>query len=304
MKKLALVILLLNIVSNAQVKPIKVYSERNKENGDVTIYADNNSRMNYTVMINFTELQNAQRSYSSPYLRTVNPGKSTILTLKRSTTSKSSINYKYKYNYRKGCYNTKVDESVVYIIPTQKNKEVSIQYLNYIGSRFGKELPEGWEVYGFRINKGDTIFASRKGKVIEIQDNNSIESKHSVYDQNRNSIHVMHKDCSFGEYINIDKFYVREGDVVLPGQAIGTAKAKNTSDYSTLMFSVYYKDISVDLGGKMKSKNIYVPLKFDVNGRAEKLYEEKKYKSVHNFEIITQEMRKKEIKKYKKSLIK
>lgn len=301
MKNILFVFLFINFISYAQQKAVKVYSERDDNNGNVTIYANNNSNINYTVAINFSILENTNHGFSNPYLKTISPGISTVLTLKKNEMVKGSIRYKYSYNYRKGCLNTRVDKDIVYLIPTQINRETSIKYINYFGSKYGKELPEGWEVYGFKIKEGDTIFASRKGKVIKIEKTKNIESEHSVYDTKRSSMQILHNDCSFGEYTNIKKFFVKEKDVVLPGQPIGTAKAKLNHEYATLMFSVYYKNINT-IGGKLKSKNVYIPLKFDVNGLAEKLYEEKTYQSVHNLETITQEMRKREIKKYKKSL--
>ena len=66
------------------------------------------------------------------------------------------------------------------------------------------------------------------------------------------------------------------------------------------MFGVYYYEIKELSNAKMESKTVYVSIKFDVNGSAQILFEENTYKSVHRFETITQEMQKREIKKYKK----
>lgn len=301
MKIVFITILFLSSFLFAQQRPVKVYSERDKASGSVVIYADNNSYMSYTVMLNFSQLENAQHGIANPYLTTISPGKNTILTIKKSTSANNSIRYRYKYNYRKGCMKPVINKDIAYLIPVSPGKETRIKYLNnFSASKFGKELPKDWVVYGFKLMKGDTVYASRKGVVSKIKKSNQVVAEYAVYDSNRNYMQVFHKDCSFMRYTSLDKFFVKEGDAVLPGQPIGIMGANENKEKTTLMMSAFYYDIKVLINGNMESNSIYLPLKFDVNGSPQRLFEENTYYSVHRLETITQEMRKKEIKKYKK----
>lgn len=301
MKIVLIVVLFLNSILFAQQKQVRVYSERDKSNGSIVIYADNNSNVSYTVMLNFSQLENAQHGFSNPYLTTISPGKNTVLTIKKSTSANNSIKYRYKYNYRKGCMKPVINKDISYLIPVSPGKETRIKYLNnFSASKFGKELPKDWVVYGFGLMKGDTVYASRRGIVSKIKKSNQVIGEHAIYDVNRNYMQVFHKDCSFMRYTSLDKFFVNEGDAILPGQPIGIMGANENKEKTTLMMSAYYYGIKVLVNGKMESNIVYLPLKFDVNGNRERLFEENTYNSVHRFETITQEMRKREIKKYKK----
>lgn len=301
MKTVLIVALFFNSILFAQQKPVKIYAERDKTNGSVIVYADNNSNISYTVMLDFYQLENAQHGFANPYLTTIRPGKSTVLTIKKSSTSNNSIKYRYKYNYRKGCANPIINKDIVYLIPVSPKKETSIKYLNnFSSSKFGKELPKDWVVYGFKLMKGDTVYASRSGVVSKIKKPDKIVGEYAVYDSNRGYIQVFHKDCSFMSYVSLDKFFVKEGDEVITGQPIGIMGANKNKERTTLIMSAFYNDIKVLTNGKMESNRVYLPLKFDVNGSPQSLFEENAYHSVHRFETITQEMRKREIKKYKK----
>ncbi len=300
MKKILFLFIFYSFVVQAQKKTVNVYSERDSNNGTVTIDADNNTKATYTLMINFTTLQNTNHSFTNPYLTSIEPGKNTILILNKSS-SGGSIRYSYKYNFRKGCFKTVADKDIIYMLPSSENKDVTVKYLkNFSSDKFGNELPKDWVSYGFLLSVGDTVFAARKGKVIQLKHSGSVENEHSVYDSKRSGIVLEHKDCTFGKYSNVDHFFVKEGEMVYPGQALGIlmARANKESDY--MIFSIYYPDIKTSVAGKLSSENIYIPALFDVDAKKTQLEEGVKYRSKHRFEIISQEMKKKEIKKYKK----
>ena len=299
-KIILLVLLFINGYTYSQRKQIRIYSERSKESGGVTLFADNYSNENYTVLINFTKLENAQHGFSNPLLITVSPGKSTIMSIKKNNMKNGNISYNYKYSYRKGCLNTMPDTNIVYLIPTSKGIKTKIKHTKNLASDFGKKILNNWEFYSFSMNKGDTVYAARRGKIVKINNSDFIVEKKTSYSTERSSLKIIHNDCTYGQYINFDKFFVSVNEIVYPGQKLGIIRGVKGQNKATLMFGVYYYEIKELSNAKMESKTVYVSIKFDVNGSAQKLFEENTYKSVHRFETITQEMQKREIKKYKK----
>lgn len=299
-KKIALLLLFFVSVSQAQNKEVRVYTERNSQNGDITIFAENKTKSDYTVLVKFAEIKNVQHGISKTLTLLVNPGTVTLIKLVRDNTNNKSIQLNYSYTYIKGCLNSKHNNDITYLIPTTENKEVKIRYVKHFSSSSGKTLPDSFNVYSFKMQKGDTVFAARRGVVSKIIKSKSIEQGNSSFHANRHIVEIMQKDCTYANYKYFDNLFVIEGESILAGQPIGTVRINNgTNDY-TLIFKVEQFNINTT-GSKLVSNIETLTLNFDVNGISQNLIENNLYTPTFSFKTITQEMRKREIKKYKKS---
>ena len=286
-------------VSQAQNKKIDVYLDRDTQNGDVTIFAKNTTKVNYAVLISFSEIKNVQHGIPKTLTKTITPGTVTLLKLKKNVTNNRSISLRYNYSYIKGCIHSKVDKDIVYLIPTPEGIGVKLKLIKKIVSSSESELPENWHIYGFEMRKGDTVFAARRGVISKIQKTNSAEQGNSIYHANRNEVEIMQPDCTFANYKYLDKTLITEGESVLAGQPIGIIRMNNVTKSSILIFSVNHHDIKAK-GNKLASENKTIPLLFDIDGEGQKLIENNFYESTHSLKTITQEMKKREIKHYKK----
>lgn len=138
----------------------------------------------------------------------------------------------------------------------------------------------------FKISAGDTIFAMRKGIIAAVP--NMFEGNIRISD--KESLEIIHRDGTIMIYENLDPdfIFVKPERIVYPGQAIGIIKNnlalavilvlnKGENKFEVLDFYYYLDENSAE------------PFSIDL----------KNVKILHPVELITREMSKKELKKYK-----
>jgi hypothetical protein len=165
----------------------------------------------------------------------------------------------------------------------------------------GQKSENQFYAQGFNYNFGDTIFATRAGIVYNINDDlKQGEGSGTVFTDSRNKIYIQHKDGTLGYYTILSPIQslVKNGDFVIPGQPI--AFFNKVSSKYTMLFSVYYLD--EEKITKDEAKDVYnaLPIFYYLNENAlsTKLIENQKYDAKFAPEIISEELNKREKKKY------
>lgn len=148
-----------------------------------------------------------------------------FLTLRASDESYGP-GYRYNYWYYNCRINPLVDTAFVYRMPAAVGKLVQVLRTVYVLDKYSKPRDEQKEVgLMFPLDKGDTVFAMRKGVVTEIKVPRSpIRGESNVsFTTESVIITVEHPDGSYARYICFDPdgLLVEAGDDVLPGTPLG-----------------------------------------------------------------------------------
>ena len=147
----------------------------------------------------------------------------------------------------------------------------------------------------FRTAALDTIYAVRGGIVCKNETQGLRNNQINL--ENGKTLLVYHLDRSFALYGNFSKTFVREGEKISVGQAIGLS-AKN----SRIAISVFFLDKNKFKGGKPAGlpHTYFNPVFQTANAGNVKLEEGKTYVAQLTDEVLTQEMSKHEKSKYEK----
>ena len=104
---------------NAQSKKIEITHKQIGEGYE--FYCENWTKSPYLLKVTFSDLCNLRPSFNSKKEITVRPGKQRIFTLKKERENKS-INFNYKYTYRKGSLPVKLNPDFTYLLPLKPNR--------------------------------------------------------------------------------------------------------------------------------------------------------------------------------------
>lgn len=109
------------------------------------------------------------------------------------------------------------------------------------GNRIKPEFPH--VSYHFHCEKGDTVFAVRKGVVIKIEEPEEVVQSAGVkYTNQHRHLSIEHEDGTVARYGQIENLMVETGDVVCPDTPLALA---SSFDYETYKF---YLTISYRVG--------------------------------------------------------
>jgi len=272
--------------------------------GNYDFNCENKLFCNYILEVTFTDLQNLQSDVSLPVRITVAPGTRRVFTLRKITNGPVHISYRYKYF--KGCTDPKPDTAFTYLLPVAPGKQTRIFELYYIAKQFGGESePQGWYAAGFHVHSGDTVFAARSGRVTETLEQADLKDTGISYARGENFVEICHNDCSFARYrvFKDSSIFVHAGDWVEAGQPLGIAGGDKYASGPQVQFSVYYNhDEEVTKNGEPTEKIhhwAYIPLQFWTKGQRQgRLANHTVCTSEHPADLVTQEMSKKEAKKW------
>jgi len=296
-----LALLIFILPSNAQSNLITLDTE-NGTNGSIAINANSLAATRYTIKIDFRNLTGfLTYDVSNPFIDNVGVGRTQILKLTPDKSAVSrSLNYSYSYYagiaFRKTPTNYKH-----YLLPVSAGKKTTITKVESINDMIGQKSASNFYTQGFTYKLGDTICATRAGYVYNINDQlTQGEASDVVFKDNRNKIFIEHKDGTLGYYTILSpiKCLVTNGEFVIPGQPIAIFNTE--SEKYRIFFSVYYLD--EEKVKSINSKEVYnaLPTYFYLNQDTNStlLLENHKYESVKSIEIITEELNKKEKKKF------
>jgi hypothetical protein len=169
-----------------------------------------------------------------------------------------------------------------------------------------KDLPKNWKSYSFEFENSEIIRAIRKGIVVEVI--NKFKSKsdkvYSYYSE-KNSIEIEHKDGSIASYKGFgdNQINVKIGQLVFPQTKLGELAKYDAREKYRLYLSLYsFKTIEGKSLNNIKSSDIeinYITPKFYINGDIKELKNRERFEVDYNEDVLFNEMRRREIKKYK-----
>lgn len=258
---------------------------------------------NFYLELIFSQIVNAT---PISFKETISSKNGSLFILKPLTTM-SQIGYRYNYSYVRGMLNPKVDNTYEYILPFSKGKTAMVADVANINSDyFGSALPGRWKAFQFFMNPGDTVFAARKGVVVEITDGFEPDpTKSFAYNSNSNSVLVEHEDGTLAYYgiLKSKSIMVKVGQTIFPHSPIAIAGTLDTDDHTQIRFYVYFlTNGNVKDENKMASsiKSIYYsfvdPVFYTQEGSIH-LTSMHKYTADYTSDLLIRELSKKEIKK-------
>jgi len=296
---LAIVIFITPVKSQSNL--ITLETENNAD-GSITLNANNPASTRYTIKVNFTSLTGfLNTGISNPYINSIGTGKVQVTKLTPDKNAGSrSLGYTYSY-YAGMAYRKPPSNFTHYILPISVGKTTKVTKVEELRSILGQKSEATYYSQAFSYVLGDTICATRAGYVYNINDElKQGEGGNTVFTNNRNKIYIEHKDGTLGYYTILSPIncLVQNGDFVIPGQAI--AVFNKESEKYRILFSVFYLDEEkirvekpTDVYNTM-STNYYL----NENANSTTLIENQKYESVRSIEIITEELSKREKKKF------
>jgi hypothetical protein len=289
---------LFSLSMQAQNNLIKLENE-NYPDGSVYIYAVSYGSGTYTIKVDFN-ITGYISNLSSPFLTTIKQGRSQIckLTPERNLGNRY---LSYSYSYYAGTSYRKTPENYLhYVLPIMPSKTSLITPVRHVKSILEQNVGQ-FDAQGFTYALGDTICAARAGVVFNVNDQlKQGEGKTITYADNRNKIHIQHKDGTVAHYTILAPMQslVENGDFVIPGQPI--AIFNKPADKFQVLFSVLYLD---DI--QLRAENpidVYhtLPVHYYLNQNAlsTTLTIGQRYQSALSLEIISKELSKKELKRF------
>lgn len=231
---------------------------------------------NYSVVLKFSALSNAN-FLSRTFIADRLSGK--LMTLKPIDNQRHISMSGYAFSYARGILNPKIDHDFIYILPFKKGTDVSV-----VTS----------DVYHFLPNLADTVFASRKGTVIDKARDGDINREYQTFSKNKNGILVEHNDGTLAAYEGFlgDGIFVEIGDKIYPQTPIGLLPKQG----HLLFYVRYLSDANFEFRKALTTYKYINPI-FRTNSGNLKLETGKGYMVDFDKGLVTKEMSKKEIKK-------
>jgi hypothetical protein len=251
-----------------------------EDQGKYTFFGINRSNYPYDFEIKFTSLQNLSPMILERKLKLL-PGNNRLFTL-NIVNAEEAANFSYQISFRMSSPDIPADLNFPYLIPIGKNKTIELY------SFIKDNLKTYYRDY-YLMNRGDTVFAARKGVVTALPDN---ETKVERIIET-GSLEVRQGDWTIAVYTGIDpaSCFVKLGQEVFPGQPVGLI-----GGLEKLAFNVY--ELKDD--GKLHNINIRYA---DNNGELITKEVFFGFKPSYNETVIKKEMTKKELSKYAKGTL-
>lgn len=303
-----LLITFLTLSSYSQQKPVEITYNRNDDK-TIDFYYKKTSPGSTHIIINFNRLENTKSK--SVIKKTIKGFAGNLLKLEPFD-DKKSINFSYSYSYMLGNSKAKVENQFKYGLPFKQGKEVQAFDLNYLGEKFGNTEPKNWKAIQFLTSPNDTVYASRKGIVVETKNEFSEDNTTEYsYKKGANHIIIEHEDGTLAKYgvLKRNSFLVNVGDKVYPSIPIAIAGTYDKPENSQLRFEVYYLNNEVIASRKIGEKQTLANQKhyyafinpfFHTKSNPTQLNSGEKYIVICNDDIVELEMSKREKKKWQK----
>jgi murein DD-endopeptidase MepM/ murein hydrolase activator NlpD len=134
---------------------------------------------------------------------------------------------------------TQMGTPLLYAWPFPKGKTYKI-IQGYNGS-FSHQSKTSKYAIDFNLQVGDTVCAAQDGLVVSVLHKNTIGGSNRKYRPYANYISVYHSDGLFSQYVHLkpNSAFVKPGDQVKKGQAIGLSGKTGFTDGPHLHFNVY-----------------------------------------------------------------
>lgn len=212
----------------------------------------------------------------------------------------SGVGYGLSTRFFYGPVDKPVDTTFVYRMPTTVRWPARVARGVSVYDRIRKEK-EGALGLHFEMEKGDTVYAMRRGIVvkIEIPAKRSSDDPAVSFTTNSTGLTIEHPDGSLAWYVCLDPdgFLVGEGDEVLPGTPLGLAGSYDDEHYKVAVQNFWWVTNSnpTEQATKPFVRKRFFPQFATADGVV--CIEKGVYQPVETEELVTREMTKKEIKK-------
>lgn len=275
-------------------------------NTNLEISATKHTVGSYTILLQFTELQNTRQPAT---FRTVMRGNAQKLLTVQPIQPEQPVRCAYRYHYIRGYHAPKLDSTFVYRLPySTSRRPVQACTLYNLDERYFDGKPaRGWNPWQFLLDEGDTVFAMRKGIVVEVHDGEApIQAGlQATFRSKANFILVEHPDGTLCRYSVLDNgsITVEEGDLVFPGTPIGRAGTYYEGGERQVRIAVYFPDEIPDarkgnVTGEAPSlfEWVYYNPWFATSEGTVQLTSRSFFGAVSSPELVRKEMTKKELK--------
>lgn len=241
MVKLTIITCLITLCCYSQQKPLEITFKRNDDKS-IDFYFQKISPGSTFIVLNFSRLEN---SNSKRVIQKSIKGQSGTLFKLEPVDENRGINFSYSYSHILGNAKPKVSKEFNYLLPFKNGKEVVALDLSYLGKRFGNSEPKNWKSIQFLTKPNDTVYASRKGIVVKLQNEfDEDTSTEYSYKKEANYMIIEHADGTLAKYgvLKRNSMLVKMGDRVFPNTPLAVAGTYDKPENSQLRFEVYYLD--------------------------------------------------------------
>jgi murein DD-endopeptidase MepM/ murein hydrolase activator NlpD len=287
--------LLFFFISLSSIAQITVNSERDKD-GNVLIFANNTQSIPYSVILNFTTLQNLTSTGGRVVTAIAPPGR-VQLTKLRPTLAGQATNLNYSYSFAKGNVYGKNKVEPFFLIPVAEGVQVTAQQMTHIENNLGPNRSNDEYVgVSFRFKEPTQIVAPRKGIIAEVKMSVSSDKENLFFADSENHIEIYHEDGTITRLMVLKpgSEKVEVGDQVFPGDILAESSGENYSSGLHVRMAV----LKTEKDGSDKLKYNIIPVKFATE---EGTFEVSKFTELivaHPKNVIEMEMNKKDLKKY------
>jgi hypothetical protein len=240
MKRIAIFLSVILITHYLQGQNYQKVIISNVKTGDglYDFYAENQNFYPVQLFLSFTEFGNMMSTTKLPYIGNLLPGKHMIFNVRRILLDIPG-SFKYTYSTKIGAFPVNYDPETVYGLPVGKGKTTKPIHFDLSQSDDPNKI-----LWGFSMSKGDTVFAGREGVVCMMTKSETIND----YKSGENTITILHPDNSFGKYEALadSQVFVKMGDVVQKGAALGIGGGSNYAVGTHVRFSVYFVNARID----------------------------------------------------------
>jgi murein DD-endopeptidase MepM/ murein hydrolase activator NlpD len=282
------------LLPNRLAAQVTIESERDKEN-NVNLFATNTAEVPYSVLLNFTGLQNMTTPGGGKTVVVANPGRSKVATL-RPTLAGQGTNFQYSFSFAKGNVYAKSKTIPTYLIPVPEGTSVKAVTNNPLEKTMGKEI-EGNSYRGvsFNFEESTPILAPRKGIVASLKMDVQAKGNNLSFTSEENFIELYHEDGTFTKItvLKAGSEQVKLGQQVFPGDTLALSAGENYSQGPHVRV-IQLKTILE------KDQFFYrpFPVSYISDQGTLEINEYTTLKAVHPQELVTGEMNKRELKTY------
>ena len=268
---------------------------------EYTFQAKNSTYCDYTVKVDFTNLNGGSCGCSLPYIEAVSVGQNTLFTLKPNQNNQG-ISFQFGYTYQKGRVLSKMPKPFLYLFPFSSSAPHRIFLSKNIMEVIGNKKTSNFYGIAFQMQKGDTVFAARRGVISQVKDAFDTHPDGIWFSSQTNSIEIFHSDGTFASYNRLkkSKMLVAEGQEVEVGDPLGIVADDTFEGTHVVQFSVYYLSRTKAFNQTEYPYDFVIPSFYSpTNASGLVLQSGGTYTSEWPEAIVTQEMSKKEIKRWK-----
>lgn len=263
---------------------------------NVLFYAINPTKIPYSVVMNFSQLQNMTTSGGGNVTAIASPGRSKVATLK-PTLAGQGTNYRYAYGFAKGNVYGKTKIDPIYLIPVSDGTPVKAILNNNISNTVNKEeKDDSYAGISFIFDQPTSVVAPRKGVIAEMKMDYTTDKENLNFSSEENYIEIYHEDGTITKLmvLKAGSEKVEVGDLVLPGQILAESGGENYMQGPQVRM-VNQRTVK---DGPDKLKYSYFPVIFSTDKGNLEIKELSELTVTHPHEVVTLELSKKELKNF------